>query len=123
MNLVGIHFPFRIDNGSVARSSQHEKVRQNLRHLLSVRLGERQMRRDYGGAVHQRVQGANDGTLRSLVRHEIELALRGYLPEARLTSPLHLEADESVLTVTIEYRANPADVIRRLALELPRGGG
>jgi phage baseplate assembly protein W len=122
VNLVGFQFPFCIVDGSVAQAAEHEKIRQNVRHLLSVRSGERLMRRDYGGGVHQRVHHANDETLRSLVRHEIEHALRVYLPNARLTSPLHLDADEHTLTVTIEYRANPADVVRRLQLELLRGG-
>ena len=76
------------------------------------------MRRNYGGAVHHRLQTANDSTLKAVVRHDIEQALRIYYPEVRLTSPLHLETREHELHVTIEYAADPRDIIHRLDITL-----
>ena len=116
--LSGFAFPFRILDGRVARSTDHEKVKQNLRHLLGTRLRERPMLRSYGGGVHHRLQSANDGTLQALVRHEIELALRQYFPEVRLTTPLQLESRAGELHVSVEYVADPRDVVHRLELQV-----
>lgn len=116
--LVGFAFPFRIAGGGIRRAQEAEKVAQNVRHLLSTRLGERVMLRDYGGGVHHRLQDPNDATLRALVKHEIEQALRVYLPEVRLTSPLRLTTQRGELRISIEYTASPEDTVRRLELEV-----
>jgi hypothetical protein len=117
--LVGFAFPFRFVKGGVGRAEGFEKIEQNVRHLLSTRLGERVMRRTYGGGVHHRLQEPNSTTLRALVRHEIEAALRVYLPEAQLTAPIRLTATQDELTILIEYSADPRDVLRRLELRVP----
>ncbi|MBO0870008.1 MAG: GPW/gp25 family protein [Micromonosporaceae bacterium] len=106
--LSGPAFPFRIENGRVAVHSGPAKFGDDLRHLLSTRLGERVVRRDYGGGVHGHLQDPNDTTLRTLIRHEIELALRAFLPQARLLGPIQLAAQGSELTVSFDYRIDPA---------------
>jgi len=116
--LTGITFPFRV-LGGVSRSTDAEKIADDVRHLLSTRLGERLMLRSYGGGVHHRVQDANDSTLRALVKHEIEEGLRAFLPEVELVAPLRLTSREEELTIAIEYRANPRDVVRRLEVRVP----
>lgn len=116
--LVGFSFPFRVDGGRVARSVDFEKVADNVRHALSTRLGERAMLRTYGGGVHHRVQSPNDGTLRALVKHEIEQALRAHLPAVRLTAPVRLVAREETLRVIVEYAADPRGEVRRLELQV-----
>src|SRR5687767_9973930 len=116
--LLGFAFPFRIVGGGVGRALDFEKIEQNVRHVLSTRLGERPMLRTYGGGVHHRLQEPNDATLRTLIKHEMEQALRTFLPEVRLIGPLRLSSQGSVLRIEIEYRANPGDVIRRLELDL-----
>lgn len=115
--LLGVAFPFRI-HGGLERAAGAEKVAQNLRHLLSTRLGERTLRRDYGGGVHRRLQEGNDPALRALVQHEIESALRTFLPELRLTSPVALAAEEERLFVHLEYTADPGEPVRRLEVEV-----
>lgn len=116
--LTGIAFPFRIFGG-VVRSSGVSKIEDNVRHLLSTRLGERSMLRNYGGSLHQRVQSPNDTTLLALIRHEIEQSLRIYMPEVQLTTPVRLQANEAELTIIVEYRADPQEVVRRLQLRIP----
>jgi phage baseplate assembly protein W len=106
--LAGPAFPFRIEGGRVARRSGPAKISDDLRHLLSTRLGERVVRRDYGGGVHQRLQDANDHTLRTLIRHEIETALQAFLPQARLLGPIELVARGSELNISFDYRIDPA---------------
>jgi phage baseplate assembly protein W len=117
--LVGFGFPFRIVDGAVGRARDLEKIEQNVRHALSTRLGERPLRRTYGGGVHHRLQAPNDATLRALIRHEIEQALRAHLPEVRLVSPLDLESREEELTIVVQYAADPGDAVRRLELRVP----
>lgn len=116
--LQGFAFPFRIRAGGVGRAAGMEKIEQDVIHLLSTRLGERVMLRNYGGGIYHRLQEPNTNTLHALVKHEIEQALRTFLPDVRLTAPLRLVAEEGQLTVTLEYQANPADVVRRLAFRI-----
>jgi phage baseplate assembly protein W len=112
--------PFRIEGGRVRQSAGSEKVADDLRHLLSTRLGERLLRRTYGGGVQHRLQQPNAHTLRTLIRHEIEQALRNHLPLARLTSPIRLSHNESELTVTFEYAIGSNEPARPVAVILPR---
>jgi phage baseplate assembly protein W len=116
--LSGSDFPFRI-LGGLARSSGSEKIAADLRHLLSVRVGERVMLRTYGGGAHHRLQEANDSTLQALLKHEIEEGLRVFMPEVELTEPLRVTGREEELTVAIAYRADPLAMVHRLEIQLP----
>ena len=106
--LRGISFPFRIDGGRVAETDGFQKIEEDVRHLLAVRVGERIMLRTYGGGVHAHRQQPDDRTLAALVRHEIEAAFQTYMPDLRLTAPIAVAAGESVLTVV------PASAVRIL---------
>lgn len=118
--LRGMSMPFRVEGGRVRQSAGPDKVADDLRHLLSTRLGERLLRRTYGGGVQHRLQQPNDHTLRTLIRHEIEQALRNHLPLARLTSPVRLTHNESELTVTFDYAIDSTELAQQLTLTLPR---
>lgn len=117
--LTGLAFPFRIERGGVKQSSGPAKIEEDVVHLLSVRLGERPMLRDYGGGVYRRREEPNSPALAALVRHEIEAALRTFFPELRLVGPLTVVARDSVLTVRLQYSASPDDVLRDLEVTLP----
>lgn len=116
--LTGISFPFRI-NGGVERASGVEKIKANLRHLLGTRLGERAMLRTYGSGVHRHLQEPDNLMLRALVKHEIEEALRLFMPEIELTRPIRLTAAEAILLVSIEYKINSRGDAQQLELQLP----
>jgi phage baseplate assembly protein W len=116
--LQGFAFPFRIKNGGVERAADYAKVEQDIIHLISTRLGERVMLRTYGGSVHHHLEDPNDDSLQTLMGHEIDMALKTFMPDVRLTSPLRFRADDGQLTITIEYSASPADVVRRLQLTI-----
>jgi phage baseplate assembly protein W len=106
--LRGIAFPFRVVGGRVAQSSGPAKIADDLRHLLGTRLGERVLNRAYGGGVHHRLQDPDDQVLRTLIRHEIEAALRTFLPQARLSGPVRLRGGDGELTVAFDYHVDPA---------------
>lgn len=116
----GVAFPFRVSGGRIAASAGAAKVSDNLRHLLSTRLGERPMLRGYGGGVQHRLQQPNDHTLRTLIRHEIEQALRIHLPQARLLGPIRLTHRESELAVALDYAVGPTGQAELLELSLTR---
>jgi phage baseplate assembly protein W len=103
----------------VVQTRGFDKVTEDVRHLLSSRLGDRVMLRTYGGGVHHRLQSPNDGTMRTLVKHEIEEALRTFLPDLRLVTPVSVTGREHELRIAFEYKADPRDVVRRVELELP----
>lgn len=113
----GLAFPFRVA-GHVRAAEGPEKLRQNMRQLLSTRLSERVMLRDYGGGLHRRVHEPNDGTLRALVTYEIEQALARYMPEVVLVAPPRLRAAGPELFVALEYRVGPEGVAGALELEI-----
>lgn len=80
--LRGFAFPFRIDprSGGVAVSEGSEKLRENLKHLLLTRVGERVMLREYGGGVTQLLhENVNDGLI-AVARHQITRALVRFEP-------------------------------------------
>ena len=123
--LTGWGFPFRIVRekpsglGRVGRASQTDKIAQNLRHLLGTRVGERTMLRGYGGGVQAFLQEPNSETTRALFKHDVEQALALFMPEARLTAPLTLRADDDGIKIVIQYVASPQQVVQRLELTFP----
>lgn len=82
----GIAFPFRIDpaTGGVAGAGGAEKIRQNLKHLLLTGIGERVMRRGYGGGIRQLLHDPNNDALRAVVRHRIGEAITKHEPRVEL---------------------------------------
>ncbi len=116
---LGLGFPFRIRGGSVRTARGVERIEAGVRHVLSVRLGERVMLRDYGGGVHRRLQDPNDATLRALVKHEVTEALRRYMPEVRTVGPIRVDSSGSELRVVVEYVLRSAEGARRLELRIP----
>lgn len=80
----GLSFPFRIDprSGGVAITEGEEKLKQNLKHLLLTRIGERVMLREYGGGVTQLLhENINDGLI-GVARHQISRAILSFEPRA-----------------------------------------
>jgi phage baseplate assembly protein W len=117
--LVGFAFPFKVRRGGLERAAGMTKIEQDLRLLLTIRPGERVMARGYGGGVHHRLQEPSAATLRSLLKHDIERALRVYMPAVRLAAPLQVRARNEEVTITIQYSARPSEMVHQLQLRLP----
>ncbi len=115
--LIGVGFPFRIVDGGVRMSRGDQKIRENVRHLLAARKGERVMRRRYGGGAHEAVHEANDQTMRALLKHEMQEALREFLPQVELAAPIAVTGSGSEIRVTLQYRASPDAIVERLEIE------
>jgi phage baseplate assembly protein W len=115
--LAGAALPFRIVGGRVATAHAAEKAASDVRHLLSTRIGERVLRRGYGGGVHQYLTEHDDQAIRSLLRHDVELALATHLPQLRLVGPVRVVGAGLELRLRVDYTIDPADVVR--AVEVP----
>ena len=93
----GLKFPFQINaNGGVAMSEGEEHLAEGLRHLVSTRLGERVMRRDYGSKVHEIPFDPNDSDLFPLIKRFVLKAARTW--ERRLII--------QDVTITVDYKKN-----------------
>jgi hypothetical protein len=115
---AGVAFPFRLSAGRLEGTAGAAKLAEDLRHLLATRTGERPMLRSYGGALHHYRQAPNDATLRALFRHEVEQAIRVFMPEIRLVAPVGVAGREDLVRVTIHYAVEGDPVPRQLELEV-----
>ena len=78
----GPAFPFRIDprSGGAAVAEGPDKLKENLKHLLLTRIGERVMLRQYGGGAAQLLhENINDGLV-AVARHQMTKAILRYEP-------------------------------------------
>lgn len=117
-SLFGISIPFRIDGGGVRTSAGRDKLGQNVKHLLTTRIGERLMRRDYGGGVHGARDELNTRELVGFVRHELESALQRWLPEIRVEGGIDVRAADNKLLVTLRYRPVAQARLQVLSVEI-----
>ena len=116
--LLGPALPFEFRAGALARAREDEKLRMDLELLLLTRIGERPMRRAYGGGLHALRQEPNDETLRALAEHDLTQAVHRSLPGLRLASPLRLTATEAELVLELEYVSDPGAVVRHVEVRL-----
>ncbi len=83
----GPSIPFRIDptTGSAAWSGGADKIREDVRLLLSTRLGERPMLRDYGSNVSALVHEPDDDVTADLLRRQAHEAVVRWEPRVVVT--------------------------------------
>lgn len=112
----GVGFPFRVVDGGVRLSQGDQKLRENVRHLLAIRKGERVMRRNYGGGAQNAVHEANDKTRRLLLKHDLEEALREFLPQVELAAPVEVTGSGSEIRAVLLYRLLPEGAVEQLEI-------
>lgn len=98
----GFKFPFQINsNGGVALSEGKEHLAEGLRHLLSTRLGERVMRRDYGSRIFEVPFDPNDQAIFPFLKKFVLNAARTW--ERRLiVQDVKMTVDYKENTVRLE---------------------
>jgi uncharacterized protein len=102
--LRGFAFPFRIDprSGGVGVTEGADKLKENLKHLLLTRVGERIMLRQYGGGVSQLLhENINDGLI-EVARHQITKAMLQFEPRV-LPQEVSVIPHEGELYLRIRY--------------------
>lgn len=121
-DIHGFSIPFRIDpaTGGVASASGPEKIKENIIHILLTGVGERVMRRDYGGGIRQLVHDPNNDALRAIVQHQIVKSVGQQEPRV-LVQGVTVTQRDGTLFAEIQY------VIRRTrqpqSLSVPIGLG
>ncbi len=81
----GFAFPFRLTpTGGVQLVEGPDKLRQNVVQLLLTDIGERVMRRDYGGGLRALVHDPNNDALRAIVQHQVGKAFVKWESRAQL---------------------------------------
>lgn len=99
----GAHIPFAIDaGGSVIWASGTGKVRQNVRMILSTRLGERPMRRDFGTRIPALAHEPNDDMLATLIEAQAREALLRWEPRLTVTRS-RVQQDDGLMTLWLDY--------------------
>jgi hypothetical protein len=111
----GFSVPFRIDpaTGGITQQSGDEKLKENIIHILLTRIGERVMRRTYGGGVHDLVHDPNNDALRALAQHQIAKAISQWEPRV-LLQDVRVTQEGSQLFIRISYvvrRTNQAESV------------
>lgn len=124
--ICGFSFPFRIDSsGGVARTSGPEKLKENIKHILLTGIGERVMRRDYGGGLRQLVHDPNNDALRAIVQHQIAKSIGQWEPGVQIqgvaVTQERLEK-EGMLYVEIRYVIGQTQQPQSLSVPIGLGG-
>lgn len=99
-----IAYPFQFDGGGVtARSDANRYARDLIEQLLITAPGERVMRPDFGGGLHQLVFAPNSETLAVAVDLSIQGAINQWLGDVVQASKVTVERVEEALHVTVQY--------------------
>lgn len=122
--LTGLSIPFRIDaaSGGLAMQDNHdEKLKENIIHILMTGIGERAMRRGYGGGVEQLVHDPNNDALRAVVQHQIAKALTRNEPGIILQG-VNVTQSEGSLTAELSYLVRQTQLPQNLSVPIGLGG-
>src|SRR4051794_17888486 len=100
---AGMRIPFGIGpTGGIEWTSGADKVRQNVGIILSVRLGERPLQRDFGTRIPSLAHEPNDEVLGALVESQAREALMRWEPRLLVTRA-RTEHDDGELRVWLDY--------------------
>ncbi len=122
-NVHGFSIPFRIDqaSGGVAPESGPEKLKENIIHILLTGVGERVMRRDYGGGIRQLVHDPNNDALRAIVQHQIAKSIGQWEPRVLLQS-VTVTQQNGTLVAEIQYVIRRTQEPQSLSVPIGLGG-
>jgi|SRR3972149_8671578 len=115
----GVAFPFSIDpaTGGVAWASGREKIRQDVRLMLSTRYGERPMLRDFGTRLHSLLHDPNDDVLADLLRNQVQETLIQWEPRILVTE-IQIEQQEGEVRLRLDYIHTSEPVTGQMILPL-----
>jgi phage baseplate assembly protein W len=122
LGITGFAFPFRIDpaTGGVQSLSDDDKLRANIAHIILTNVGERMMRRDYGGGLRAIVQDPNDSAMWAVVQHQIGKSV-GLLEPRVLLQTLTLSApsgDDATVNVDVRYVVRRTQAVQSLSVPI-----
>jgi hypothetical protein len=101
----GMAFPFAVDpqSGRITWASGHEKIRQNIRIILSTRIGERPMRRTFGTRIPSLAHDINDTVLAQVALTQAQEALLQWEPRVIIADAHIQQQQEGELYLALRY--------------------
>ena len=119
----GFSIPFRFDpaTGGVVQASGTEKIKENIVHILMTGVGERVMRRDYGGGIRQLVHDPNNDALRALVQHQIAKSIGQWEPRVQVQNVV-VSQQKGTLIVQLHYIIRQTGEPQDLTAPIGSGG-
>jgi hypothetical protein len=114
---TGLAFPFSVDDrGLVAFARDEDDVDQAIRVILATAPGERQMRPEFGCAVHDFVFASIDALTLGQVEHAVRVALDRWEPRIEVEAVTFDlgRVGEGMLGVRVRYRLRATNTIRNL---------
>jgi len=116
----GPAYPFAIDpsTGSVGWATGRDKLTDNVRLILGIRIGERPMDRNFGTPIRDLLQEPNDGSLARLIARHVRDALTQLEPRILVTDVRFQSAGGELV---LELRYTPADRPQSEILRIPLG--
>ena len=118
----GFSIPFRIaPGGGIARASGAAKIKENIIHILLTAVGERVMRRTYGGGIAQLVHDPNNDALRAIVQHQIGRSIGEWEPRVLLQS-VTLAQEDGTLVAQVDYIERRTRQRESVSVPLPLRG-
>ncbi len=123
-SISGFAFPFQIESGGgVVRQSGNDKLRANIVHILLTGVGERVMRRSYGGGLRQLVQDPNNNALWAIVQHQIAKSVGQLEPRVQVQKLTLTQSDDGgTLFVTVRYIIRNTKQVEDLSVPIGLGG-
>ena len=125
-SIKGFAFPFRIDpaTGGIARSTGSEKLKENIKQILLTGVGERVMRRDFGGGVQQALHDPDNAALRAVVQHQVAKAITHLEPRVLLREVVVNQRDRAepgVVWIEVSYVDRETQTTEQLSLRFGLG--
>jgi uncharacterized protein len=111
-----LSFPFRIGDDGRTRhvASLDEHVHDEIIQLILTSAGERAFLPDFGGGAKRLVFERSDEAGAALSKATLANALARYLGHRVVVEHLEVTAEESILTIDLQYRLADGDRSRRL---------
>jgi len=119
-----LDYPFGIDGrGRAAATDPDDHVRDLIEQVLFTIPGERVMRPDFGSGVAQLVFAPNSAELASATQMLIQGSLQQWLGEVIVVQGVRVEANDAVLSITVQYSIRSNDQTQVQTFTQPLGGG
>ncbi len=121
MNLA---YPYQFSSlGRTAEAADARHVRDLIEQVLFTIPGERVMRPDFGSGVAQLVFAPNSVELASATQMLIQGSLQQWLGEVIVVQGVRVEANDAVLSITVQYSIRSNDQMQVQTFTQPLGGG
>jgi len=120
MNLI---YPYQFDPlRHTGESSDGRHIRDLIEQVLFTAPGERVMRPDFGSGLMQLVFTPNSPELASATQMLVQSALQQWLDELIAVQGVRVEADDAVLSVTVQYVVRRTDEVQVQTFQRDLGG-